>query len=296
MSSDAPGQSAWRIALAGELVARYDDGEGLRMAVLGGSPGKGLSDAYSDLDIILFWDALDREWIAQAPLGLPRTDLVDMGPGVLLESYHLDGLKADLGHVEMGVWNGMVDQVLVDLDTDGDAQKSLQGFLHAVVLRGEREAALWRDRIAAYPPALGERMVREHLRFFVRGYLLHQCWRRGDTLAYMDGLCAMLKNILGVLGGLNRVYLSPQEPRWLAWELGRMTLLPDATLDRMRRIMAAPPEEAVEILDGLILDVLALAERLMPSANAPYRRERYLREVLPCAEKPALAPPEALPS
>jgi hypothetical protein len=289
MSPDRLMQSTWRIHLAREIADRcLTPLREPRMALLGGSPAKGLSDEYSDLDILFFWDELDTGWIEGSPLALPRTDLLDMGPGVLLESYHLDGLKADIAHVEMDVWRGMVDRVLVELDTDGDLQKSLQGFLHAVVLRGGEEYRIWRDRIAVYPPALGEKMVRENLRFFVRGYLPNQCRRRGDGLAYADGLCLMLKNILGVLGGLNRVYLSKDEPRWLEWELGRMEFLPERTLERMKEVLSAEPQDAEAVLDGLILDVLDLAGRLMPSSNAAYRRRRYLIEVLPCSARPAL--------
>jgi len=296
MSAESAAQSAWRIAFAAELAGPYlSSGRRPSMAVLGGSPSRGLSDPWSDLDMLFFWETPDLDWIASAPAGLPRTDMLEMEPGVVLETYHVDGLKADIAHVETAVWSRMVDEVLVRLNTDGGLQKSLQGFLDAVVLHGEDEVRAWRGRISCYPPALGERMVRDHLWFFVRGYLIDQCWRRGDGLAYADGICRMLKNILGVLAGLNGVYLSTDEPRWLAWELGRMGTIPGRTSDRMAEILALEPERAVSVLDGLILDVLDLAERLMPSSDAAYRRERYLRRVLPCSSKPGPDDRESTP-
>ncbi|MCP4421852.1 MAG: hypothetical protein GY805_35005 [Chloroflexi bacterium] len=48
--------SRWRIELAQELAIHYKQHEQIKMIVLGGSPSRGLSNKYSDLDVIVYWD------------------------------------------------------------------------------------------------------------------------------------------------------------------------------------------------------------------------------------------------
>jgi|GEM_PF-664215 len=289
MSNDVS-QSAWRIELAGELASVYAGRPEVEMIVLGGSPSRGISDEFSDLDVIVFWNGIDRDWIDTVPLGhldCRRTDLMKLGEDMCLESYHFGNLKADFGHIEMKAWREMVDQVVVELNTDAGLQKSLQGFLDSIVLHGEKPAASWKAEIAPYPEGLGEKMVRENMRFFVEGYLLNQAWGRGDKLAYFDGVCLMLKNILGVLAGLNRIYFSKDEPRWLISELNRMNILPDGAADRFNAILQEQPVDAVPLLETLMENVFALVELHMPDVDVESKRRRR-RElgVLSCAEKP----------
>ncbi len=210
-----------------------------------------------------------------------------MGEDICLESYHFGALKADFGHIGMNTWEEMVNQVLLELNTDAGLQKSLQGFMDSVVLHGEETVAEWKARIGSYPEGLGEKMVGENMRFFVEGYLLNQAWNRGDRLAYYDGVCTMLKNILGVLAGLNRIYLSKDEPRWLRQEFERMTIRPLDAPDRFDAVLLEPPETAIPLLDALIEDVFQLIERHLPDVDVEAKRRRR-RElgVHPCPARP----------
>lgn len=283
-------QSEWRIDLAAELASVYAEKPEIGMIVLGGSPTRGLADEYSDLDIVVFWEEMDTDWIDSVPLGhmdCRRTDLMKMGEDICLESYHFGALKADFGHIGMNTWEEMVNQVLLELNTDAGLQKSLQGFMDSVVLHGEETVAEWKARIGSYPEGLGEKMVGENMRFFVEGYLLNQAWNRGDRLAYYDGVCTMLKNILGVLAGLNRIYLSKDEPRWLRQEFERMTIRPLDAPDRFDAVLLEPPETAIPLLDALIEDVFQLIERHLPDVDVEAKRRRR-RElgVHPCPARP----------
>ena len=44
--------SRWRIEFAEALATHYSQHQQIKMIVLGGSPARGLSDRYSDLDVI----------------------------------------------------------------------------------------------------------------------------------------------------------------------------------------------------------------------------------------------------
>lgn len=274
--------SKWRIELARELMPFYTSQDGIKMIVLGGSPSKGISDDYSDLDIIVFWDKIDGGWLERVPLGdieCERAYFRKMGEAdIYLESYYFGELKVDLGHLTMDVWKEMVDDVLVRHETSASSQGSLGGFLSSLPLYGEDLVESWKERVAAYPEELALKMVKGNLRFYVKGYLANQAFGRGEILAYYDGLCQMLKKLLDILAGLNRMYAFTEEPRWVEYYLGRMPICPAKAWDRMRRVLADGGEGGVEILDDLIDDVLNLVVEHMPDVDV--ERIRRLREAM----------------
>lgn len=266
--------SRWRIEFARELIEFYVPRDGIQMAVVSGSPAKGLSDEYSDLDVIVFWDEVDAEWLEANPLSeieCERKYFRRMGEAeVYLESYYFDELKADFGHITLAAWKETVDDVLERYSTDPSSLDSIAGFLSSMPLHGAELVEEWKARIAPYPEELALKIVRQHRRFFVPGYLLNQAYGRGDVLAYYDGVCLMLKNLLNILAGLNRMYLSTDEPRWIGYQLGRMSIKPDDAWGRMRSVLTSDAEDAVEILDGLMVDVLGLIAERMPELDDGY--------------------------
>ena len=48
----------WRLDFAKQLVAKIRAFAGLQAIAAGGSVARGYADAYSDLELLLFWDAL----------------------------------------------------------------------------------------------------------------------------------------------------------------------------------------------------------------------------------------------
>jgi hypothetical protein len=288
------GASKWRIELATELSAYYSPHESVKMIVLGGSPSRDLADRYSDLDIIVYWDILDREWIEEGPLRSldceRRSIMKNSETDICLESWFFDTLKVDFGHVTMAVWEEMTGEVLEKLGTDSGLQKSIQGFLDSIVLYGEQIAGEWKTRLAAYPDGLAEKMVEANLKLYVKGCLLNQGWKRGEYLFFYEGLSTMFRRLLGILAGVNRVYFTLDEPRWMESELERMPLKPPDTWKRMKRALATGGEEADSILESLIDQTVALTKEYLPGADISRLERREDLRVEGCDRKPEIVP------
>ena len=284
--------SNWRIEFARELTPLYSVHENVRMIVLGGSPSTGLSDQYSDLDIIVYWDVMDTEWIERIPLrgiDCERRDLMKMSDtDICLESYFFGSLKVDFGHATIAVWEEMTGEVIEKLNTDGGLQKSIQGFLDSVVLYGDELAAEWKEKLSEYPEGLARKMVTENIRFYVKGCLLNQGWKRDDFLFYYDGLCGMFKKLLGVLAGVNRIYFCRDEPRWLESELQRMPIRPVDTWKRMKQALTSDGETADRILEQLIDEVVSIVTEHMPDIDLSKLSRRTDLRVDGCDSKPEI--------
>ena len=260
-------QSEWRVALARELAQVYAGRPGLHMMVLGGSAARGRADEYSDLDIVVYWDKLDEEFIRSLPLktrGAARALVFPHGPGVLIEEYYFGGLKVDLGHLEMQSWEQLLQTVLVEHKPDMDAIGSIEGMSHALPLLNELEVRRQQERLLEYPDGLALNVIRAHRRFFVGGCLEYQGWARAEELFYWDAVTATLKNLLGMLAGLNHVYYSPGEPRWYKEFLDKLDILPAGMTGRMDHILHHPGPSALVELRQLLLDTLELVRQNYP--------------------------------
>lgn len=284
--------SLWRVELARELAGHYSSRNGVRMIVLGGSSSRGTADAFSDLDIIVYWDEIDVDWLEAVPLGElngERKWVSRMGDvDVYIESYYFGTLKVDFGHITMDLWRQEVEGVLEKFDTDPGAQQSLAGFLGSVALHGEELVEEWKERVSDYPDGLADRMLRENRRFYVPGYLVNQALNRGDIISYYDGLTRMLKNLLGLLAGLNRVYMSVDEPRWGEYYLEQMDIKPVDTWARMKAVLTAEGPEAVAVLDGLIADVIELIAQHRPDIDLTRTRLGRTLAVEACESRPEI--------
>jgi hypothetical protein len=286
--------SLWRTEFARELARIHAERPGCEFVVLGGSPSRGLSDAYSDLDIVVYWKAADEAWLQSAPAearGGKRVVFRKMDPeGVWYESYHFGTLKADFGHVTMDKWAKEADRALVAFDPDPELQKELGGFLDSVVLFGEEKAAPWKARVAAYPDELAKRAVKHHMRFIQPGSLEHQGLDRGDVLYAYDGALMILKNLLGILAGLNRSYFGSMEPRWVEFELSRWAIKPERAWERMRSVLQGDLRQGLAVLDALVLEVLDLVDRHLPEHDTKRLRGLLANRLQPCDGPPALRP------
>ena len=282
--------SVWRVEFARELAAYYAGREGVRMIVLGGSAARGEADAYSDLDIVVYWDAIDKEFIDAEPLReLECRRAYTTGNDEFgLESYYFGSLKADFGHVTMDAWSELVDGVVVKHEAEPGSMHSLEGFLNSVPLFGEELVEEWKSKAREFPPELAVNMIKRHMRLYVPGYLEHQAYERGDLIAYYDGVSKMLRNTLGIIAGLNRVYCTTDEGRWAESLLSRMPIQPERTWERMREILTTDGHRATVMLEELLLDTLDLVEHHMPGFDLTRPRMGRTLLVEACETRPPL--------
>ena len=282
--------SQWRIEFAREIAGWYAGQPNVRMIALGGSAARGLADAYSDMDMAVYWDGLDRAWLAEPPLwpagGERFTYRLLFDDQVAVEQYQLGEAKLDVAHFSLAWWEQAVADVLERADMTPDKQEVLDGFLSAIPFYGEPAYQQWRTRIAAYPDELARRMIRQHLAF-PPGWVLEQHGlARDDLLSFYAMVCEMIQNLLGVLAGLNRQYLSMEKPKRSADILRRMPIAPQDATARVQTILTNNRQQAVAALSELIAEVLELVELHMPEIDTSRTRMIQRMPARPCTAKP----------
>lgn len=284
--------SNWRIDFARELAAIYSARQGVRTIVLGGSPSRGLSDEYSDLDMIVYWDEMDTDFISGTPLkeygGEIKLLLRDPGGAIQMELYYFDTLIVEIGHTSIAEWNTLLDDVLIHNKIHPYSIKTIGGFRDAVPVYGAEVYDSMRSRVGSMPHEAAVKLVSMNLGFFWRGCILNQGIRRNEIVFYHDAFCMTIKRLVTILAGLNHHFFSPLEPRWLEYELGRMAIKPADMWRKIQSVFTETPEKSVDILETLIREVIELVDQHMPEVDMTKYRECDALEIRATTEKPVL--------
>ena len=165
----------------------------------------------------------------------------------------------------MQSWEQLLQTVLVEHKPDMDAIGSIEGMSHALPLLNEQEVRRQQERLLEYPDGLALNVIRAHSSLLCRRLSRVSGDGHGPReLFYWDAVTATLKNLLGMLAGLNHVYYSPGEPRWYKEFLDKLDILPAGMTGRMDHILHHPGPSALVELRQLLLDTLELVRQNYP--------------------------------
>jgi hypothetical protein len=276
VNDDVTPESAYLRTLARRIADAYRDEAHPAAALLTGSAAEGVSDRYSDLDLILYHQTLPSEdALLRARERCDASDFRMLGQGSereFVETLVIDDIDCQLAHTTIAAWEDDMASVLERLDVEAPTQKALDGLLDGVPLYGDELISQWQARAAAYPDALARAMVTHYLRFFPLWYVADRLAMRDATLWLYQTYVESAQNILGVLAGLNRLYYSTFQFKRMRAFIGKMRLTPDHLTDRLERLFTAERGEAIADLEALAHETVALVRAHMPeveTANQP---------------------------
>lgn len=270
-------QSLRRLVLARELIPLYAARPEIRFILLGGSVAQGNADDYSDIDLVLYWNHIDTDWLSEPPLvgeGIERfTSRVTLADSIYLEQYQVGDVKVDFGHVGLRWWEQIVGDVVDRGEIEAYKLETIGGFLGAELLHDKGEYAYWRQRVERYPDAVAVAAVRSHIAFYPRWVYEGHGLNRGDLLNFYTMLLHGVNNIIGILGGLNRVYLSSEKGKRTPELLAKMSIAPNDVVARIDAILSGNRDEAPRLLNDLVSEVLDLVDHNMPDVDTTRSRK-----------------------
>lgn len=271
------------LALAERMAAAYVPQTRPRAVLLAGSAAEGVSDYYSDLDLMVYYDQLPTaDQLASARELLQVTDLRIEGHrsgGGCSENYFLQGVECQVAHFPTAMWEGYWATVLEDCSVVSGIHKAVMGVVDGVALHDDGLIGAWKARFAAYPDRLGLAMVEHYLKFFPLWEFAERFESRDAKLFYYQMLVEASQNLLGVLAGVNRLYYSTFQFKRMRKFVGRMRVAPERLADRLDALFSLDPATAGTELERLVDETVALVETHMPTVDtAPVRRQIGLRQ------------------
>lgn len=267
-------------ALVRRLVAAHTHLPELQGALLSGSAALGISDYYSDIDLILYYgDTLPGEFPLIEPYP-PVWQIGESDSGAVMMAHHIDGVECQLVHIRTDALEAQLRAVMEDLDVTSPTQKALSGILDGVPLHGDAFLANLKARVAAYPEALGQKMIETHLNFFPLWNA--DGWRTARDAALWEAEMRYeaCKNVLGVLCGLNRVYFTPFQLKHTRRLCGKLVLSPPNLAARLEAVLAGD----LSATRTLVRETIALVEAHRPEISTEAVRRRIARTWEPWGE------------
>jgi len=252
-----------RLALAHKIAPAYAANPKVAVVVLAGSVGRGTADDFSDIEIDVFWNT--------APTDDERHALIAAGGGVIYhmhpfeqdewaETFFIEGIKVDTSQFLVETMDRYLADAVERADTAVDPQLLIAAIQHGLPLHGHAVVEHWRARAAIYPDALVRAMVAQYLDFRPR-FFTEMLAARNDLLILHRALVEIEHRILGVLMGLNRLYMAHPVFKWMDWQIAQMRIAPPDLARRLRQILSAEPQAASRQINQLIEEIFGLVEQ-----------------------------------
>jgi hypothetical protein len=257
--------------LAEALAAAYVEHCRPRAILLVGSGATGVVDGFSDVDMILYYDAVPEEREragARAHVGAERITGTDWPGEGYSERYWTDGIHCQLGHALIEPWEGEIARVVDELDLESRLLKQLMGLFEGRAMHGGELIERWRER-AAYSERLQRAMIERHWQFFPWWYYEEKLARRDTTIWRFDVLVQSAYNLVGVLAALNRIYYSTFELKRVHAFLERFAIAPLGLADRLESMFVADARVATAELEQLVAETRALVLERFPGVSLP---------------------------
>ncbi|HSW22350.1 MAG TPA: nucleotidyltransferase domain-containing protein [Burkholderiaceae bacterium] len=281
--SDPHAASALRRGIAQRVADAHEPLlPGAITAMVFGSTGEGLADIRSDIDMSIVFEQLPDEAELAAACRSAGGSAWTWQSGNLHEeglavSFPLDGVEVQVVYIDPRILQADLDELLVQHKPDTLNHKVAEGLLKAQPLIAPERVDAWRTKVAAFPPALGDAMMRHYLaeptpwRWF--GLMLHrdaQLWSR--QLLVEAGY-----RLFGVLAGLNRCYFTTYQFKRARRFAAHLAIAPPQLVDRIEALLVAPQPEAFTALYALDGEVLALLAEHAPQIDLSAPRDRRTR-------------------
>lgn len=274
MSEARTPQSDYLLTLGKRILLPYTQLPYARAAMVTGSVAEGVSDNYSDLDLMVYYaDELpDEKELTRVRLengALERLWLLgDRGEGAIIEAYQVHGVQAQIVHTTIEAWERDIAQVLEKFDTNTPLHKAMSGTLEAITVFGDEYVNAWQERIAVYPDELARAMVVNHLQFFPYWAVQNQLGARDALIWHYQILTDACFNLIAVLAGLNHLYFTPFQFKKMRQFLNRMPRKPEHFAERLENLFIQEPAAAARALESLVAEVIALVQENMLDVDA----------------------------
>lgn len=269
--STAPAGRPDLIELARRAAPAYAATGNVVAVVAAGSVGRGHADAYSDLELDVYWARPPSDDERLAPITALGGRLDELWPyepaeAEWAENYQVDGCDVGVSGYLAEWLTGCIDDVVLRADPDNLKQMRLAALNEGMAVFGEDAVAGWRSRSGEYPDELAVAVATDYLdparlgRWPQRRALVH----RGDTVLLRACLPPVTEMVLGALCAVNRVLIPHPAFKWSARIVERCPVAPADLPARLSAVADLPAVEATQVLDELLADVVDLVAGELP--------------------------------
>lgn len=271
------------VSVAQNIATVYEVNPQVKVIIIGGSVSRGWADAYSDLEIGIFWNqppsdaerhvVIERvgaslwtfhsyphnsEWVVNEHWGLER---------VTIGSHSYSGTSMiSVNHFTVLAMEQCLADVVDTYDTALEKQVLIAAIQHGLPLKGRELFQKWQTKAASFPDELAIKIVQENL-YFGLWFCPEAYAGRDDILVLFQHFMKAEQCILRILAALNRLYFISSEYKWMDALTAMMSIVPPNLSSRMKQVFRVDPLEGWHLLKSLMYETIDLVEEYLPAVN-----------------------------
>jgi len=258
-----------RVLLAKDIRENLRDvefeGPELMAMAVGGSVSRGQADAFSDLELLCFWDVfpdVDTRMKLIEAIGAKLIFPVD--DDLNEDNLILSDIQVDILHNTIDYYDNMIEDAwefhLADYQTLG----FLDTITYAYPLFGEEILDAWKEKTLDYPRELAINVIYDNLVKLHNGNIELYIQRDNPTEFYAQ-MVTIQRKLFNILSALNKTYAGGY--KWMYPELEAMSNAPVNIAERFKHMLAGNKFEAVEDLYALVFETLFLVKTNFPEID-----------------------------
>jgi hypothetical protein len=253
--------------LASDISKFYKQNPKVEAVLLGGSLSRNWEDEFSDIELIVLWREAPTDEDRKAPIKAVNGSIIDLHPyeeEEWSETYLTENVKLEISNFLTQTIMNIINDVTLHFDTDLDKQCIVASVHNGIPLVGTQVIENLKNRVREYPLALSDAMIRENIDFGNRWNNREALLSRKDWLMLYKVIVSVQTNIMGILFGLNRLYVHHPAFKWQKLSLETMSISPEKVSERLEMILLEHPKDGLNELELIIQEIYHLLQKECP--------------------------------
>lgn len=251
-----------------EMAEIYKQNPKVEAILLAGSVSRGWQDEHSDIELHILWNEPPSDEDRLAPIEKAEGEILSFHPyedEEWSEAYLTnDGVKLEISSFLTSSIDKMIEDVVIRTETDYDKQCIAASVYYGQSLFGKEKITQLKNTVHTYPEELTKEMILENLDFGNRWHNREALLDRQDWLMLYSVICDVEKKLLGLLFGLNKMYVHHPAFKWLEKSIELMDDRPSNLYERLSDILSGRIEKSLEDLNTLVEETITLVEMQYP--------------------------------
>jgi hypothetical protein len=256
--------------LASDISKVYIQNPKVKAVLLGGSVSRNWDDEYSDIELFVLWKESPTDEDRKTSIKAVNGSIIDFHPyeeEEWSETYITQGIKLEISNFLTDTIQKIISDVTLAFDTDLDKQCLVASVHDGIPLSGEKVIEKFKEKVRKYPKELSEAMIRDNIHLGNRWNNREALLEREDWLMLYKVIVTVQTNVMGILFGLNRLYVHHPAFKWQKHSLEAMNITPKKLSKRFESILLKHPKDGVKELEVITQEVYQLIQSEYPSMD-----------------------------
>ncbi|MFC7060875.1 DUF4037 domain-containing protein [Halobacillus seohaensis] len=244
--------------LAAKIAKVYEDNQKVEAIYIAGSLSRGWADVHSDIELNILW--------REEPTDEDRLFVIKKLEGKVLEfheyeeeewseTYEVNQVKLEISSFLTETVIQKIKKVTKEFQVDTEDQSIIASIHFGIPLYGEELLEGLKAKVLVYPESLSHSMIDAHSNFGTRWTNRRALLEREDWLMLYSVMASAQTRVMGLLFGLNCIYVHHPAYKWQRQCVELMNIKPDNLQERLESVFLSSPTKGLAELESIILDV-----------------------------------------